>query len=50
MLTASMQLFKHNLASSEMMTIIGGFLGSLQFIFILTVNYSILNQYFKKYQ
>ncbi len=32
-----MQLFKVNLASSELMTMIGGLLGSLQFVFILTV-------------
>jgi hypothetical protein len=34
-----MQLYKNNLASSELMTIVGGFLGSVLFIFILTVSY-----------
>lgn len=32
-----MQLYKTNLASNEMMTIIGGFLGSVLFVFLLTV-------------
>ena len=36
LLAASMQLYKVNLASSELMTIVGGFLGTLQFIFLLT--------------
>ncbi|XP_067016232.1 keratinocyte-associated protein 2-like [Acropora muricata] len=33
---SGMQMFKNNLASTEWMTILGGFLGSLLFIFLLT--------------
>jgi hypothetical protein len=36
LLFASMQLFKNQLASSELMTIAGGFLGSILFILIVT--------------
>lgn len=36
MLAASMQLYKNNLAASEAMTLAGGFLGSLIFVFTLT--------------
>ena len=35
---AGMQMFKTNLASSEWMTILGGFIGSQMFIFLLTVS------------
>ncbi|XP_031572029.1 keratinocyte-associated protein 2-like [Actinia tenebrosa] len=33
---AAMQMFKNNLASSEWMTILGGFAGSQLFVFLLT--------------
>merc|ERR1711894_792379 len=33
---ASMQMFKQNLASSEWMTILGGFVGAQLFVFLLT--------------
>lgn len=36
LLFASMQLFKTQLASSELMTIFGGFLGSILFVLIIT--------------
>ena len=37
-LFAGMQLYRQQLASQEYMTIVGGFLGSILFIFILTVS------------
>ncbi|CAF4416135.1 unnamed protein product, partial [Adineta steineri] len=37
LLFASMQLFRTQLASNQPMTIIGGFIGSLVFISLLTV-------------
>ena len=39
---AGMQMFKNNLASSEWMTILGGFIGSQLFIFLLTVSFSLV--------
>ncbi|RMX45353.1 hypothetical protein pdam_00000799 [Pocillopora damicornis] len=38
---AGMQMFKANLASSEWMTILGGFIGSQFFVFLLTVSSTI---------
>ena len=37
---AGMQMFKTNLASSEWMTILGGFVGSQLFVFLLTVSFA----------
>jgi hypothetical protein len=34
-----MQIFKQQLAASEYMTIVGGLMGSVVFIFILTVSF-----------
>ena len=38
LVAASMQLFKAQLSSSQVMTLVGGFMGSLLFIFGLTVS------------
>ena len=35
---AGMQMFKHQLAATEYMTVLGGFIGSLFFIMLLTVS------------
>lgn len=41
---AGMQMFKTNLAASEWMTILGGFIGSQLFVFLLTVSFTKLLQ------
>lgn len=38
-LFAGMQMFKQQLASTEYMTIVGGLIGSLVFLFVLTVSF-----------
>ena len=38
---AGMQMFKHQLAATEYMTVLGGFIGSLFFIMLLTVSLNI---------
>ena len=40
LLFAGMQLYQTQLASKEWMTILGGFLGSILFIFIITVSFT----------
>lgn len=42
---AGMQMFKTNLASSEWMTILGGFIGSQLFVFLLTVSFTFLRYF-----
>ncbi|XP_033113481.1 keratinocyte-associated protein 2-like [Anneissia japonica] len=48
LLFAGMQVFKVQLASSELMTILGGFLGSLLFILGLTAMNNVENALFGK--
>ena len=36
---AGMQMFKSDLGSGKVMTILGGFLGSQMFVFLLTVSF-----------
>lgn len=43
LLFAGMQLYKHQLAGHEWMTILGGFLGSVLFCLILTVSFLWIN-------
>ncbi|KAL3223813.1 hypothetical protein MRX96_027121 [Rhipicephalus microplus] len=48
LLFAAMQIYKAHLASSQPMTILGGFLGSVLFILILTAVSNLENHFFGK--
>jgi hypothetical protein len=48
LLFAAMQIYRNSLASNEYMTIVGGFLGHILFVLLLTViKESINNAYFQ---
>ncbi len=45
LLFAGMQLYRNQLAGREYMTIVGGFLGSILFILVLTVSFQELDNF-----